>query len=277
VNASVLRRRSFLVWLLFCLTVGARAQTSSGSWSTGLYAYDGSGNVKSIGGETYVYDEHGRITLVNDARVSSEWTIRDNDGRVLRRFSEAGGTWNWTEDYIYGEGQLLAAEVQGPERTLHFHADHLGTLRVITGSGGAEVSRHTYYPFGREITSPAQDTERLKFTGHERDDVNLDYMHARYYFPYAGRFLSVDPGKDWDLRQPQSWNMYSYVRNNPVNATDPDGRQAVIEFVAPYAPQVIASFATMYFLSRYSLHARANMRSRPGPVLVPCCLSDRTS
>lgn len=39
-----------------------------------------------------------------------------------------------------------------------------------------------------------------------------------------GRFLSVDPGKDWDPAQPQSWNMYSYVRNNPVNRVDPDGR-----------------------------------------------------
>jgi hypothetical protein len=43
-----------------------------------------------------------------------------------------------------------------------------------------------------------------------------------------GRFLSVDPGKDWDMSRPQSWNLYSYVRNNPVNATDPDGRKAIV-------------------------------------------------
>jgi hypothetical protein len=40
----------------------------------------------------------------------------------------------------------------------------------------------------------------------------------------TGRFLSVDPGRDWDPHQPQSWNMYSYVRNNPINRTDPTGR-----------------------------------------------------
>lgn len=40
-----------------------------------------------------------------------------------------------------------------------------------------------------------------------------------------GRFLSVDPTWDSaDLGKPQSWNRYSYVWNNPVNATDPDGR-----------------------------------------------------
>ena len=37
-------------------------------------------------------------------------------------------------------------------------------------------------------------------------------------------FLSVDPGKDWDPRRPQSWNLYSYTRNNPVNFSDPTGR-----------------------------------------------------
>ncbi len=40
----------------------------------------------------------------------------------------------------------------------------------------------------------------------------------------TGRFLSVDPGKDWDPHKPQSWNMYAYVRNNPINSVDPTGR-----------------------------------------------------
>ncbi|MGC8817601.1 MAG: RHS repeat-associated core domain-containing protein, partial [Candidatus Hadarchaeum sp.] len=51
-----------------------------------------------------------------------------------------------------------------------------------------------------------------------------DYMHARYYASVAGRFLSVDPGRDCDPKSPQSFNLYAYVRNNPVSATDPDGR-----------------------------------------------------
>jgi hypothetical protein len=49
-------------------------------------------------------------------------------------------------------------------------------------------------------------------------------MHARYYKVAWGRFLSVDP--TWisaDLGKPQSWNRYSYVLNDPVNLTDPDG------------------------------------------------------
>ena len=72
-----------------------------------------------------------------------------------------------------------------------------------------------------------------KFTSHERDYLGysnvenndyLDYMHARYYNPNWGRFLSVDPGRA-DLKKPQSWNRYSYTMNNPINNTDPDGRE----------------------------------------------------
>ena len=70
----------------------------------------------------------------------------------------------------------------------------------------------------------------MKFTGHERDLVagsylTLDYMHARYYNANLARFLSVDPViPTGAMRKPQMWNRYSYVANNPMNRTDPDGK-----------------------------------------------------
>lgn len=38
--------------------------------------------------------------------------------------------------------------------------------------------------------------------------------------------MAVDPGDDSALDDPQSWNKYAYVRNNPINATDPSGEFA---------------------------------------------------
>jgi RHS repeat-associated protein len=171
--------------------------------------------------------------------TGSTWTLRDASAKVLRKLSKDGaGTWSWDEDYIYRGAQLLAAEVPG--NTLQFHLDHLGTPRVITGNGGARLSSHTYFPFGREVAAfSTPDAEVMKFTGHERDDVNLDYMHARYYMPFAGRFLSVDPHLDIkeNLREPQRWNRYAYVTNNPLRYTDPDGRDRYQEpgFTKPYS------------------------------------------
>jgi RHS repeat-associated protein len=68
----------------------------------------------------------------------------------------------------------------------------------------------------------------MKFTGHERDVLGndphtLDDMHARYYSPTVGRFLSVDPVLG-NPQAPQSWNRYAYVMNNPMNRTDPTGK-----------------------------------------------------
>ena len=167
------------------------------------------------------------ITTVNNARTDATWTVRNTGGAVLRRYYEtATRNWTWSQDYIYADGRLLAAEVNAPEKTLHFFSDHLGSPRLITGSRGAEFSRRTFYPFGRETAPAPQDYEAMRFTGHERDAATLDYMHARSYLPMWGRFLSVDPSGRRDASAPQSWNRYVYAHNNPLLFVDPDGRDA---------------------------------------------------
>jgi RHS repeat-associated protein len=109
-----------------------------------------------------------------------------------------------------------------------FHTDHLGTPRLVTDMFGNIVSEHHYLPFGEEVppaSHPNASNNSHRFTGHERDsETGLDYMMARYYSAPLGRFLAVDPGDDSALEDPQSWNKYSYVRNNPVGNLDPDGR-----------------------------------------------------
>jgi RHS repeat-associated protein len=65
----------------------------------------------------------------------------------------------------------------------------------------------------------------VKYTGHERDnETGLDFMQARYYGGGIGRFLSPDgPLVDQEVGDPQSWNLYSYVRNSPMGMVDPTG------------------------------------------------------
>jgi RHS repeat-associated protein len=118
---------------------------------------------------------------------------------------------------------MLVSENDTSPKTLHYFTDHLGSPRLITDQGGMEMGRAAYLPFGAPALAGIADSK--KFTGHERDASGLDYMHARYYNWGWGRFLSVDPGRDWDQRKPQSWNAYAYVRNNPIRFTDPTGRE----------------------------------------------------
>ena len=115
-----------------------------------------------------------------------------------------------------------------PFNLVFFKTDHLGTPRVITDQDGKVLSTHDYLAYGEELTDPEFTTNRMKFTGHERDpETGLDYMLARYYSAGSGRFLQVDPGYDYDPMDPMSLNLYSYVRGNPVKSIDPDGRKAL--------------------------------------------------
>ncbi len=67
------------------------------------------------------------------------------------------------------------------------------------------------------------------FTGKERDtESGLDYFGARYYASSMGRWLSPDkPFADQHPANPQSWNLYSYVRNNPLTSIDTDGQVTI--------------------------------------------------
>lgn len=73
-------------------------------------------------------------------------------------------------------------------------------------------------PCGQLAWSDASGTSDLAgFSWQGRDS-----MHARYYNPNVARFLSVDPVRG-RAKTPQSFNLYAYVGNNPVNRVDPRG------------------------------------------------------
>jgi RHS repeat-associated protein len=78
------------------------------------------------------------------------------------------------------------------------------------------------------VTGPG--VNELKFTGKRRDtESQLDYFGARYYSNVFGRFTSGDwsampvPVPYANFSDPQSLDLYSYVRNNPLWRPDTDG------------------------------------------------------
>jgi RHS repeat-associated protein len=82
-----------------------------------------------------------------------------------------------------------------------------------------------YLPFGELLSGGGSTTH--KFTGKERDaESNLDYFGARYYASNVGRFSTPDsPFADQHAEDPQSWNLYAYTRNNPLNFVETNGRE----------------------------------------------------
>ncbi len=81
-----------------------------------------------------------------------------------------------------------------------------------------------FLPFGEQIAGGSGTTH--KFTGDERDsESNLDTTWFRQYSSTLGRWMHPDPAglAAVDISNPQSWNRYAYVSNNPMNAVDPSG------------------------------------------------------
>jgi RHS repeat-associated protein len=122
---------------------------------------------------------------------------------------------------------------------LHFQlTDWLGTRRAQTDIAGDIEETYTSLPYGDSFATQvansapptADDATEHHFTGKERDaESGNDYFGARYYASSMGRFMSpdwsaeVEPVPYAKLDDPQSLNLYSYMRNNPLKGTDPDG------------------------------------------------------
>ena len=222
-----------------------------------IYQYDPFNNLKEVdswGGvqKMSIYNANNeRIIFCGDGSSGPcRWTLRGTVNEVLREY-ESGPIGNgnsfwsyylWVEDSVYRGGLLAGAQREAAEGgRLDFHLDHLGSPRLTTNAAGQQVTANEFAPFGRELTSIMQEaqlgydrTETHRFTGHERDFVEgtgsdtvnfIDYMHARAYTPVFGRFLSVDPiVPSAAVKQPQRWNRYAYVSNNPIRNTDPTGK-----------------------------------------------------
>lgn len=98
------------------------------------------------------------------------------------------------------------------------------------GSAGARLSCRRSRRFMYDGARLAYDADGrcvlfgYKFTGKERDgESGLDNFGARYNASSMGRFMTPDPifMTKHRLIDPQQWNLYAYVRNNPLNLTDP--------------------------------------------------------
>jgi len=118
--------------------------------------------------------------------------------------------------------------------------DHLGSVRRVSTGAGALEKAYDFFPYGLPVKETVGQ-ERLWFGGYELEHQNtsdytddLYFLHARWYFPYMGRFLSPDPVRG-DPAQPQSLNLFAYVRGNPLNAVDPDGRITLDAYQAAQA------------------------------------------
>lgn len=205
--------------------------TSNNRFNSGQgYTYDSSGNTTADAeGRAFVYDAENKQIEVLESSVTIGEYFYDGEGKRVKKVGPAGET----TVFVYDAGGKLIGEystvVQSGSNamTVFTTNDPLSSPRISTDSLGNVVSRHDYHPFGDEIVRAnyGSDTIRKRFTGYERDgETGLDFAQARYYATQQGRFNSPDlflgSGR---IVNPQTWNRYVYVLNNPLIFTDPTG------------------------------------------------------
>jgi RHS repeat-associated protein len=228
----------------------------SGSVNTS-FAYDNDGNMLTGNGRTATYTSFDMPVTITNAGASDTFVYGPEHQRVKRQTSTAttiyinpdnSGGLAYEKDMTSGGAtieervfvsagsdpvvMLKRANGTGSFAPYYLHRDNLGSTVAITNSGGVLIEQTAYEPFGkRRAPDGASDpTNSIKgansnrgFTDHEHlDDLALVHMNGRVFDPLVGRFLSADPNVQFadDL---QSYNRYSYVSNNPLNARDPTG------------------------------------------------------
>jgi RHS repeat-associated protein len=207
------------------------------------FGYDKNGNVVN---DVDALTNHGRQFKFNgdnkqiEVKDTSTNEIKgtyfyDGEGKRVKKVTSTE-----TTVFVYSAGKLVeeySTQLVTEPGINYTTTDHLGTPRVITDRHGNVKSRRDFLPFGEDIFAnvggrtsslnygATADEVRQKFTGYQKDtETSLDFAEARMYENRFGRFTAVDPllasGKS---ANPQTFNRYVYVGNNPIIVTDPLG------------------------------------------------------
>jgi RHS repeat-associated protein len=194
------------------------------------YSFDQENRLTGANGYTYSYDADGNRVRKSNGNLAANGTLYwEMTPGVVAETDLAGTT---KSEYIFFDGERVARRdgATGTGGVFYYFSDNLKTASVVTDSAGTIKAESDYYSWGGELQFVNNDSNDYKFTGKKRDtETGLDYFGARYYSNGLGRFITPDwAGKATavpysDFADPQSLNLYSYVRNVPTTKFDLDG------------------------------------------------------
>ncbi|HTD25005.1 MAG TPA: RHS repeat-associated core domain-containing protein [Terriglobales bacterium] len=239
--------------------VGRRTQVNGSLARTGLppaliaATYDANNEIASWNGQPFTYDNDGNLTY--DGASTYSWNARNQligiSGSVNasfaydslgRRTSKTIAAQNTGFTYNVGaiaqevNGSTVIADIwnggmnyfQRTDASGSFvpMTDALGSVLALVDASGTLGAQYTYDPYGSTSAFGTSGTSPFQYIGQENDILtSLYYLHARYYSPALGRFISQDP-----IGLAGGINVYAYASDDPIDFIDPFGLKACLDF-----------------------------------------------
>jgi RHS repeat-associated protein len=200
---------------------GERTKAAPTSGPATTYAYDQAGRLTSVTrpeeGETpkiedsYAYNGDGQRTSQTVTGKTS-YIALDPGGRLPMILNDGANS------YIYGPASQPVEQIDSEEKALFLHHDQQTSTRMLTDTTGTVKATMTYDAYGKPAGSTGTTTTPLGYDGqYTNTDTGLLDLRARSYDPSTAQFTRVDPLAGLTLAP------YSYVNDNPLNASDPTG------------------------------------------------------
>lgn len=196
----------------------------------------------------YKYNEDGiRVSKIING-VKTEYMLEDEKIIYEKRN-------NTIIYYMYDLTGISGLEYNNNK--YHFIKNVQGDVIGILNSNNQVIAHYDYDSWGKLISikddlgNLITDTSHIgyvnpfRYKGYYYDnETELYYLNSRYYNPSWGRYINADGimGANNDVN---SYNLYSYVSNNPINMVDPDGNFAIALPAVPVAAFLLIGAAAL--------------------------------
>ncbi|MBO5412034.1 MAG: hypothetical protein J6A38_02990, partial [Clostridia bacterium] len=176
------------------------------------------GKLTAYGNTTFTYDMQGRRLTKGDISY-----VYDSNGNLI---TQSDGL-----KFLYDHTGVAGVQYDG--RIYLYRKDAQGNIIAILDDTGKVVVRYAYNAWGGHsievVDSDCADIaykNPFRYRGYYYDaETGLYYLHARYYDPTTGRFISPDGIEYLDPESINGLNLYAYCGNDPVNRIDPNGNK----------------------------------------------------
>lgn len=164
----------------------------------------------------YTYDAFGH--RVRATLSSTPYDFIFNGGQAVDKVTASSWVWG------YAGGVPGITYTNG---TTYFdHGDSVGTARARSNVSGTSIETCTSLAFGDSQTCTGTDESPQHFASLQGDsESNLQRALFRQDSTTEGRWTVPDPSGLAAVTptNPQTWNRYAYVANNPISNVDPSG------------------------------------------------------